>query len=201
MGLLIVIFILLIIFILYITEADIKIKGKIQNEKQEKIEQEIMEQKKKIEEKIINSERFKEDLKKLEEFSRCFNLAGGLDPFLPCHYLKSKENEYQIILEKRGYDLFTLNLKEYYNNPAPLCYEALNRFAADLFGEYAEEMKNFISMEYIADHLIKIENIDNLETDFMLRFEFTVSCLPEWNYIGDIRDLYLKNIFRDNERH
>lgn len=156
-------------------------------------------QQKRIAEEIINSEEFKKKLKFFYDISRCFNLAGGLDPFLPSHF-KYGDAKYEIIIEKQGYDLRTANLNEYYNNPAPQCYEALNRFAVDLFGEYADEMKNFISMEYIADHLIELEKTDAYSTDFILRYTLVATYNPKWNYTGDVRDLYIQEFIKLNTR-
>lgn len=173
-------------------------KRKHEEEEQKRLEEHkrYEEQQKKAIEEILSSKDFKKDLKFIEDISRCFNLAGGLDPFLPCIY-KYGEEKYKLIIEKHGYDLWTHNLRDYYNNPAPKCYEALNLFAIDLFGERAEEMKKFISMEFIADHLIELENSDSMTSDYVLRYEFTVTCLPEWNYNGDVSKLYVENLFKD----
>ena len=173
-------------------------KRKHEEEEQERLKAQkaYKEQQKRVVEEILGSEHFKKNLNFIEDISRCFNLAGGLDPFLPCIY-KYGEEKNKIIIEKQGYDLWTHNLKKYYNNPAPQCHEALNLFAIDLFGEHAEEIKEFISMEFIADHLIKLDNIDSFDSDYVLRYEFTISSLPEWNYNGDVRKLYIENIFKD----
>ncbi len=175
----------------YINRKKEKKERKIEHQKHQK----YIEQQKIIEKAIIDSEEFKRRLHSLSEISRCFNLAGGLDPFLPS-LLKYGDKKNEIIIEKQGYDLWITNLNEYYNNPAPQCYEALNRFAVDLFGEYADEMKSILSIEYIADHLIELENIDEWKTDFVLKYKFSVYSEPSWNYGGDIRELYIKNLWR-----
>lgn len=188
-----ILFFLIIIGVIIFAIYKYNQKAEEENRVQEQIRKQktYEEEQKKAVKEIINSERFKKDVKFLNDITRCFNLAGGLDPFLPS-LLKYGDKKNEIIIEKQGYDLLTANLNEYYNNPAPQCYEALNRFAVDLFGEYADEMQNFISMEFIADHLIELDNINDYDTDFVLRYTLTVSCDPKWNYNGNIRALYIQ---------
>jgi len=152
------------------------------------------EQQKRSSEEIVNSAEFQDSLYHLNCFYRIFTLAGGTDPFLPPIIKFSKENPTEILLEKQGYDLYTNNLEEYYNNPAPQCYEALNRFAVDLFGEYAEEIKSIISLEWIADHMIELTPRTCSSSNFTLRIGENVRSNPDWKYDGDIRALYKQEI-------
>lgn len=117
---------------------------------------------------IINDSEFQRKLEHLEPYYIWMTLAGGTDPLLLS--LIYFENE-RIVLKKRGYDLYDRNIKEYYSGSEWAEREkALELFGQDLFGKYAGEMKRIISLEYIADHLIELEQRTCSSSDFCLTF-------------------------------
>lgn len=184
-----------IIFAIYKYNKKTNEENRIREE-QERIraQKRYEEQQKRAAEEIINSTEFQHSLNHLNCFYRIFTLAGGTDPFLPPIIKLSKEDKREILLEKQGYDLYKNNLEEYYNTRAPQCYEALNRFGVDLFGEYAEEIKSMISLEWIADHMIELTPRTCSSSNFTLHIGEIVSCNPEWKYDGDIRLLYKQEV-------
>ncbi len=85
----------------------------------------------------------------------------------------SSDDGVWIILEKRGEDLCTRNLKDYYNGTSRDGWEkALNRFKEDLFRERAGQV-NF-NMVYLADHLIKVDDLNKYDSDYTLTYRFRV---------------------------
>lgn len=111
-------------------------------------------------------------IKELKPHWIWMSLAGGTNPILtPLIHFEPNSNS--ITLTKKGYDLWTENLKKYYNGTVwEEREQALKKFEKDLFGEYAGQLG--ISIEYIAHHLIKLENERTYESDFTLTFSTVV---------------------------
>lgn len=106
------------------------------------------------------------EIERLRSYWKWMSLAGGTDPILT-PLIHFEQNTYSVTLTKRGYDLWTENLKKYYNGTIwEEREQALKNFETDLLGEYAGQLG--ISIEYIADHLIKLENERKYESDFTL---------------------------------
>ena len=121
----------------------------------------------KTDEDILNDSEFVRLIENLRPHYRWMTLAGGTDPWL--HPLICFDQNGSIVLKKHGYDLYDRNIKEYYGASEWKKREkALEQFGQDLFGEYAEEMKQIISLEYIADHLLELEQITGTSSDFYL---------------------------------
>ncbi len=79
-------------------------------------------------------------------------------------------------LVKRGYDLNLSNLNNYYNGGnLEDCKKALDLFAVDLWGKYAEDLKATINLDWLADDLIKLENEGKYCSDFTITFPLPVS--------------------------
>ncbi len=136
-------------------------------------ERQRKEEEKELEKKILSDENFKYNLKELEVPYRWMTLAGGTDPLLSPHirFEETKWGGYQIVLEKMGYDLRTDNLKTYYNSSNWSERErALELFNKDLFKKYAEEMKSIVSIEWIADKLIRLKNESKYDDEFVLTY-------------------------------
>lgn len=139
---------------------------------------------------------FQDCLEKLKKQLHWMYLAGGTEPCLPVVFRCAKESSAKIILEKKGYDLPTENLNRYYSGTVWTERErALERFAADLFCDRAEELTALTNMEFIADQLIKLESPERPASDYTLRVEEVVTILPEWKGYGDVRALYKKHLF------
>ncbi len=147
-------------------------KIKIQRAEEERKRKE---EEKELEKNILSDENFKYLLKELEVPYRWMTLAGGTDPLLKPHirFEETKRGGYQIVLEKMGYDLWTDNLKTYYNSSNWSEREqALELFNKDLFKKYAEEMKSIVSIEWIADKLIRLKNERKYDDEFVLTYTF-----------------------------
>lgn len=139
----------------------------------------------KSDEEILNNPEFIRLIENMRPHYRWMTLAGGTDPLL--HPLISFERDGRIILRKHGYDLNVKNINEYYNGANWKDREqGLERFGEDLFGEYVEEMKQIISFEYIADHLIELEQGSSTASDFQLIF----------SRLGNLKDSREKDLFR-----
>lgn len=144
-------------------------------------------------EEIKNDPKFQKVLKELKPYYRWMTLAGGIDPIVwPFISFEKSESHsgiprWKVTLEKHGYDLCTRSLIECRNATEPTEYKnALNRFAVDLFGKYAEEMRKVISFEYIADHLITVEDINRFSTEFDLTYS-TFVYLSDWDALNLLR--------------
>lgn len=185
-----------IIYAIYKYNQKADEENRIQEEQEHiRAQKRYEEQQKKAIEEIVKSTAFQESLNQLNCFYRIFTLAGGTEPFLPPIIKLSKEDNREILLEKQGYDLPIYNLNSYYNGDVWAEREAaLNRFAVDLFGEYAEEIKGMISLEWIADHMIELTPRTCSTSNFTLRIGEIVSSEPEWKYDGDVRFLYKQEI-------
>ncbi len=98
--------------------------------------------------------------------------AGGIYPFLPA--LIIFRNDYTVIITKNGYDLWTRNLKAYYNSSTREDADLfLEKFKKDLLGEHTDKLT--VSIEWLADDLIKLKNEQECEADFTLTYETTLS--------------------------
>ena len=134
---------------------------------------------------ILNDPEFLRKIEYLRPYYRWMTLAGGTDPLLvPQIYF---EHDGQIVLQKKGYDLWSENIKAYYYGTKWEEREkALELFGQDLFGEYVDEMKKVISFEYIADHLIELMKETGSTSDFCLTF----------STYGNIKTLHERELFR-----
>lgn len=139
----------------------------------------------KSDEEILNNPEFVRLIENMRPHYRWMTLAGGTDPLL--HPLISFERDGRIILRKHGYDLYVKNIKEYYSGTKWEEREkALERFGEDLFGEYVDEMKKIISFEYIADHLIELEQGSSTTLYYQLTF----------SQASNLKDSREKDLFR-----
>ena len=141
------------------------IMEEIEKEKRLQLQKENQERNR---EKICSSQEFNE-LKKVWIW---MSLAGGTNPLLhPQIYF---EDNNKVTFIKRGYDLPTHNLNQYYTGSIWEEREkALNRFEEELFGEFAGKLG--ISIEYIADHLIQLERRSDYSSNFTLSISIVVS--------------------------
>jgi hypothetical protein len=148
----------------------------------------------KTEASILNDPNFQYTLNDLRPYWRWMTLAGGLDPCIPP--MLSSESGGKLTLKKKGYDLWTRNLKNYYSESSWSEQEkALEQFSKDLFGDYAEEMKKIVAMDYIADHLIELDDNGRqreCESDFILTYT-TVTQLKTYEVISLLRRELQKN--------
>lgn len=131
-------------------------------------------------EEIKSSPAFKRAFEELKPVYIWMTLAGG-EPILPPIFSSDKRTAnngttfWNVTLKKHGYGLWIGNLNKYQNATEKTEFEkALDAFAIDLFGNRAEEMCKLVSIEYIADHLITLENVHCNEADFYLTYTTSV---------------------------
>lgn len=145
------------------------------------------------EQKIVSSHEFQDSLQKLKAEIYWMTLADAghnvtLKPFV------SLENEFTIRLTYDGYDLFIGNLRKYYNGTTwPEREQGLVLFAKDLFGSHYEVAKDLINIEYIADHLIKLDKPDRWESDYRI-VQKVVVYMPQTSSGIDVYSLYLRQL-------
>ena len=145
------------------------------------------------EQKIVSSHEFQDSLQKLKAEIYWMTLADAghnvtLRPFV------SLENEFTIRLTYDGYDLFIGNLRKYYNGTTlPEREQGLVLFAKDLFGSHYEVAKDLINIEYIADHLIKLDKPDRWESDYRI-VQKVVVYMPQTSSGIDVYSLYLRQL-------
>lgn len=145
------------------------------------------------EQKIVSSHEFQDSLQKLKAEIYWMTLADAghnvtLKPFV------SLENEFTIRLTYDGYDLFIGNLRKYYNGTTlPEREQGLVLFAKDLFGSHYEAAKDLINIEYIADHLIKLDKPDRWESDYRI-VQKVVVYMPQTSSGIDVYSLYLRQL-------
>ena len=145
------------------------------------------------EQKIVSSHEFQDSLQKLKAEIYWMTLADAghnvtLKPFV------SLENEFTIRLTYDGYDLFIGNLRKYYNGTTwPEREQGLVLFAKDLFGSHYEVAKDLINIEYIADHLIKLDKPDRGESDYRI-VQKVVVYMPQTSSGIDVYSLYLRQL-------
>lgn len=115
-------------------------------------------------EELMRDENFQRELSWFRPYWQWMTLAGGINrPII------SFSRDGNIRLSKRGWNLWLQNIKNYKNGTEWKEREAaLELFAKDLFGEYSEEAKKIISIEYIADHLIEFDSYELLTSHFTL---------------------------------
>ncbi len=147
------------------------------------------------EDEIVKSDMFQECLNSLKKVYEWMSLVDVKDLHLMVHVQCPYDDPYLIVLEYKGYDLWTENLKKYKEETSWEEREkALNEFRKDLFGQNAEQVKELVNMEHIADHLIKVEDMEKWESDFILRYDFMISYIPKWGSPRDIRNLYKQKL-------
>ena len=102
------------------------------------------------------------------------------------------EDKYTIRLTYDGYDLFIGNLRKYYNGTTWTERErGLTLFAKDLFGSHYEVAKDLVNMEYIADHLIKLDKPDQWESDYKIEQKIVVY-MPQTSSGINCYSLYMR---------
>ncbi|MCI9552144.1 MAG: hypothetical protein HFE94_01255 [Acutalibacter sp.] len=143
---------------------------------------------------VLNDLNFQRQLNYLRPYWRVMTLAGGTDPWL---FPQIRfENDRLITLTKKGYDLWPCNLIKYYGASGQEEREtALHRFATDLFGEYAEEVKRVVSIENIADYMIELKEKSPYSADFTLVYTDTVDSDLEKEQNLLVRELQNTKIF------
>lgn len=145
----------------------------------------------KEEQKIVSSHEFQDSLQKLKTEIYWMTLADAghnvtLKPFV------SLEDKYTIRLTYDGYDLFIGNLRKYYNGTTWTERErGLTLFAKDLFGSHYEVAKDLVNMEYIADHLIKLDKPDQWESDYKIEQKIVVY-MPQTSSGINCYSLYMR---------
>ena len=186
----------------YIISLQIKRSRKRKKQERERLARIASEPPRLSREEIIATAEFQRSLQKLLETYQWITFADARhslsegDYCTPV-YFAPKTKPYIIEFKKTWVDLWLENLNQYYNGKTWSEREnGINQFAFDLFGDKAEEMKGIINIEYIADHLIEIENPNSYDSDYTIKCEIIVSCPPQWNYCGDIRELYIECLNR-----
>jgi len=111
---------------------------------------------------------------------RTFSLVKGGHERFPAHVSFRRKNnwEYDLIIERKGYELWLTNLKRYKSGSLETDrYSALKEFEKDLYGAYKEELTDdtLLSTEWIADDLLLLDDPDaEYDSDFTLRWSWPV---------------------------
>ncbi len=163
--------------------AQFREEERVRREKEEEEQRRLEEERKRQQEEQRREaeQKLKEEFfasytgKRLTNAYRWMCLAGGTDPFLlPC--ISFSPADWTISIEKKGYDLWIENLQQYYHGTVWEEREAaLKRFEKDLFKDKLDEVRDIINAEFIADHLITLENCRRYEADFTLKWSEVVS--------------------------
>lgn len=146
------------------------------------------------EQKIVSSHEFQDSLQKLKAEIYWMTLADAghnvtLKPFV------SLENEFTIRLTYDGYDLFIGNLRKYYNGTsmARTVSKGWYFLQRTYLDSHYEVAKDLINIEYIADHLIKLDKPDRWESDYRI-VQKVVVYMPQTSSGIDVYSLYLRQL-------